>query len=125
MRLVNAGKIMSKDGILRVFSEDERKWAELPHKDVLEWNSIPWPMLAKPSCPDHLDETAITAYALSPHGLGDRTIKDRLKEHIRRWHPDRFNHRYLHKVVESQREAVKTGAELVIRTLNEVLRKQD
>ncbi|KAF8496544.1 hypothetical protein F5888DRAFT_1704913 [Russula emetica] len=38
-------------------------------------------------------------------------------------HPNKFETRILHRVVEEEREGVKTGAGVVVRGLNEMLNK--
>ena len=52
-----------------------------------------------------------------------RSQRDRIKEHIRRWHPDRFDTKLLPRVVEGDRENVKEGAGAVVRGLNDLLRR--
>jgi hypothetical protein len=55
-----------------------------------------------------------------------RTPKDRIKEHIKRWHPDRFETMLLPKVAENEREKVKQGAGTVARYLSQrSLRKEN
>ncbi|TCD62727.1 hypothetical protein EIP91_006525 [Steccherinum ochraceum] len=120
-RLQSEAKVLPKDTVLRIFSEDERKWAELPRLDTLFFTSFPWPMLRKPRSPEDISTEAISAYMLSPYHPKDRLEKDRLKEQIRRWHPDRFNNRYLSKVLDDEREAVRSGAANVIQALNSLL----
>ena len=54
-----------------------------------------------------------------------RTPKDRSKQHIKRWHPDRFETKLLPKVAENEREKVKQGAGNVARYLSDLLRKEN
>jgi hypothetical protein len=62
---------------------------------------------------------------LYPDKDKSRTPKDRIKEHIKRWHPDRFETKLLPKVVEDEREKVKYGAGNVARYLSDLLRKEN
>ncbi|KAH8083314.1 hypothetical protein BXZ70DRAFT_864847, partial [Cristinia sonorae] len=99
-------------------------WSRLGQDEVIWWTSLPWPMLRKPAKPEDITSSAIEAYVFHDHApTTDRTTtrKDRLKDHIKRWHPDRFNSRYLGRVPESEKEKVRTGAAAVIQTLNELL----
>ncbi|KIP06318.1 hypothetical protein PHLGIDRAFT_91077 [Phlebiopsis gigantea 11061_1 CR5-6] len=120
-RQARAGKVMSKDDVVRLFDEHEKMWARIPTLDILGWGSFPWPMLKKPSTPEELLTPAIGAYVLNPNVASEKSEKDRIKEHIRRWHPDRFDTRLLPKVRADEREKVKDGAGQVTRCLNELL----
>lgn len=125
-RLAKTTKQMTKEEVMQLFDEHERRWARLTSMDYLTWNSFPWPVLRPPKEPDDLTVYAIDAYVLSPHNPKDagKSSKDRIKEHIRRWHPDRFETKLLCKVRDDEREKVKQGAGLVARNLNELLTRQ-
>ena len=112
---------MSKEDVIRLFDEHERQWARIPTLEILSWSSFAWPMLKKPSSPEELTTTAISAYVLNPNAPTDKNEKDRIKEHIRRWHPDRFETKLLPKVRSDERDTVKEGAGQVVRSLNELL----
>jgi len=67
---------------------------------------------------------AISAYVMSNYAPdANKSPKDRIKDQLKRWHPDKFETRILHRVVEEEREKVKTGAGVVVRGLNEMLNK--
>ncbi|KAF9254423.1 hypothetical protein L218DRAFT_886321 [Marasmius fiardii PR-910] len=116
---------MNKDELVALFAHHERLWTRIATQDELRWDSFPWPMLQKPSTPEDITLTTVSAYILSPHypDKDKKPEKDRIKEHIRRWHPDRFETKLLPKVVLSEREQVKEGAGFVVRNLNELLTK--
>lgn len=126
-RQAQMGKILSKDDVLQLFEVHERQWAALPTLDELGWYSFPWPVWKKPRDPEDLTSTHIGAYVLSQYYPGDnaKSSKDRIKEHIRRWHPDRFETKYLPKVRLGDREKVKVGAGVVVRVLNEMLTRSN
>jgi hypothetical protein len=93
----------------------------------LRWDTFPWPVFRKPSVPEDLTADAIAAYVLSaavPTESG-KSDKDRIKEQIKRWHPDRFETQLLPKVNEEEREKVKEGAGSVARALNELLTRSN
>ncbi|EMD31930.1 hypothetical protein CERSUDRAFT_37398, partial [Gelatoporia subvermispora B] len=98
-------------------------WPRLQAMEALTWDAFPWPVFKKPDTPEDLTTSAISAYVLSPHHPSDaqKAPKDRIKDHIKRWHPDRFETKLLRKVREDERERVKEGAGLVARNLNELL----
>ena len=97
----------------------------LPH---LQWTDFPWPVLSFSNSTKKEDLTleAVEDYVFAPLRLHhDRAMsKERLKEIIRRWHPDRFEVKYLTRVVNlHEREMVREGAGMVVRFLNDLLGK--
>ncbi|KAL4264702.1 hypothetical protein AB1N83_005378 [Pleurotus pulmonarius] len=121
-RQARQGRILTKDEVLRLFQTHETQWSRLTTLEELTWDSFPWPMLKKPVSSEEITPAAVSAYVLSPY-YPDKTKsdKDRIKEYIRRWHPDRFETKYLVRVVEDDRERVKEGAGTVVRNLNDLL----
>lgn len=120
-RQARSGKVMSKEEVIQLFEEHEKMWQRIPTLDMLSWSSFAWPMLKRPNTPEDLTTTAISAYVLNPNYPTDKSDKDRIKEHIRRWHPDRFETKLLPKVRSDERETVQEGAGYVVRSLNELL----
>ncbi|KAG6812269.1 hypothetical protein H0H92_003658 [Tricholoma furcatifolium] len=118
---------LNKEQVAALLERHDRQWSILLTTTAsIHWESIPWPMLSSPRTPDDITLPAITAYMQSPL-LPDKekakSQKDRLKEHIRKWHPDRFETKCLPRVVEDEREKVKEGTGTVIRSLNELLQR--
>ncbi|KAF7979267.1 hypothetical protein HWV62_42950 [Athelia sp. TMB] len=126
-RQAQMGKILSKDDVLQLFKIHEGQWSSLPTLRELGWNSFPWPVWKRPREPEDLTSTHVGAYVLSQYypGAENKSSKERIKEHIRRWHPDRFETKYLPKVVPEEREKVKAGAGVVARVLNEMLTRSN
>jgi hypothetical protein len=119
-------KQLTKEDVVRIFDRHEEQWRSIASKDGLQWQSFPWPMLKMPSTLGDITYTAIHGYLQSPHyPEKDRAQKDRVKDHIKRWHPDRFETKLLPKVVEEDKEKVKEGAGMVVRTLNELLTRSN
>ena len=119
------GRQLTRDELIRLFENHEKLWANLPSSDAV-WNDFPWPMIKKPSEPEEITLPAVRAYIESPYYPEkdkSKTVKDRVKDHIKRWHPDRFNTKLLTKVREEEKEKVKEGAGTVVRCLNELLAK--
>ena len=111
---------------LVIFHDQQWDWiATLPH---LQWTDFPWPVLSfsSPTRMEDLTLEAVADYVFAPLRLHhDRTMsKERLKEIIRRWHPDRFEVKYLARVTDlHDREMVREGAGMVVRFLNDLLGK--
>lgn len=123
-RLAEASKGVNKEDALKLFEVHERQWADLPTSDWLNWYSFPWPAWSKPKNPDDLISANISQYVVLQYQLGKKPPKpwkDHIKEHIKRWHPDRFETRLLPKVIQGDREKVREGAGQVARALNELL----
>jgi hypothetical protein len=123
-----AGKPLSRDEIQRVFEHHARLWSRLPSISELTWVDFPWPVLRTASNADDITFTFVNAYFQSPFLLEkerSKSLKDRIKEHLRRWHPDRFESKVLPRVVELEKEKVKQGAGNVVRYLNDLLRKEN
>jgi hypothetical protein len=88
---------------------------------VLTFAAMPWPMLNPPSEPDDITRKAISNFILSNYHSTSKTRKERLREALLKWHPDRFESRFLQKVPEGiERERVREGVGNVIRSLNEL-----
>ncbi|KAK7467608.1 hypothetical protein VKT23_004661 [Stygiomarasmius scandens] len=127
-RLNRAAKTMTKEDVIAMFEHHERLWQRMGTIDELRWDHFPWPMFKRPASPEEITFTAISAYILSPHYPEkdkSRPEKDRIKEHIRRWHPDRFETKMLPKVIDSDKERVREGAGFVVRSLNDLLTKSN
>lgn len=111
---------------LVIFHDQQWDWINtLPH---LQWTDFPWPVLSfsGPTRKEDLTLEAVADYVFAPLRLHhDRTMsKERLKEIIRRWHPDRFEVKYLARVADiHEREMVREGAGMVVRFLNDLLGK--
>ena len=94
-------------------------------RPLLRFKTIPWPMLSPPSGPDDLTTNAVGNFVLSPHHSQDKSRKDRLKEQLLRWHPDRFENKWMAKVNQEEKDAVKNGAGQVVRALNELMAREN
>jgi hypothetical protein len=88
---------------------------------VLMFAAMPWPILNPPSEPDAITRKAISNFILSSYHSTSKTKKERLREALLKWHPDRFESRFLQKVPEgTERDRVREGVGNVIRCLNEL-----
>ena len=124
-REAKTSKVISGDDLLRLFESHEEKWRSLKSSTGMGWDSFPWPVFKRPSAPDDISTPSVSAYVLSPYYPCERSksSKDRIKDHIKRWHPDRFETKILPRVAEEERDKVKEGAGTVVRSLNELLNR--
>ncbi|EJD43242.1 hypothetical protein AURDEDRAFT_48038, partial [Auricularia subglabra TFB-10046 SS5] len=87
----------------------------------LRWNDIPWPMILPPRRAEGLVNGSIANFILSPTHSQGKSPKERLRDALLRWHPDRFESRWLPKCADSEREEIKNGVGFVVRCLNELM----
>ena len=114
-----------KDSIVRAWTKYESDWTSLKDRTTLRFRIIPWPLLKSISSPDEITANAVGALVLSPHHSPDKKARDRLKEQLLRWHPDRFEGKWLPKVAEEDKEEVKKGVGQVARALNELMNREN
>ncbi|KAF6747118.1 hypothetical protein DFP72DRAFT_810638 [Ephemerocybe angulata] len=121
-----ASRGLTRDELARLFEKNEKTWINLTTMSALRWDDFPWPMIRKPTNPEEITTAAIEAYVLSPHYPDkSRSEKDRIKDYIKRWHPDRFETKLLIKVLDEEKERVREGAGSVVRSLNDLLAKRN
>ncbi|KAI0042958.1 hypothetical protein FA95DRAFT_1584265 [Auriscalpium vulgare] len=118
-------KVLSSDEIVRLFENHAVKWKTLKTANGLGWNNFPWPVFRRPSEPEEITPTAVSAYVLSRYSPVDpaKNSKDRIKDQLKLWHPDKFETKYLTRVAEDERDKVKEGAGAVSRALSELLNR--
>ena len=124
-------KAWTKDEYLATIETHNRQWAAVQEKADLRWRDFPWPMFKAPSNPEEIRIPLIRAYLESEHHPGPETskiardkekeVKSRIRDLMRKWHPDRFETVYLKKVIEDERTMVGEGAGTVARALGEIL----
>ncbi|TFL07135.1 hypothetical protein BDV98DRAFT_609340 [Pterulicium gracile] len=107
---------------------DER-WKELmlsaptTTKDELRYADVPWPV--PPSLDrDSFTEDDIRRFVLMPvpgEEMGEKERKERLRETMLRFHPDKFEGRIMVRVREKDRERVQEAMGLVVRTVSKLM----
>ena len=104
----------------------ESRWNRLASTDTssepLSFQMIPWPMITPPRTVEDIRPARVTMFVLSPHHSQGQTIKDRVRNALRRWHPDRFG-RLLARVKDEDKAKVEQGVGIVARCLNELLER--
>jgi len=114
---------LSMHDMLQIYAYHETQWTTISHRELdLRWDRFPWPMFSMPCNPEAINGGAIFAY-LGAECYPDKTrlYKDRIRDQMKKWHPDRFETKLLPKVVEGEREMVRLGAGEVVRYLNDLM----
>lgn len=102
------------------FSLYERKWAALKVDAlVLSFDLLPWPILHDVSAPEDITEERMVEFFYHPErsGYENKTVKERSRIELLRWHPDKFLGKVLGKVDEEHRAMVEETMGLVTRFL--------
>ncbi|TFY71246.1 hypothetical protein EVG20_g1759 [Dentipellis fragilis] len=81
-------------------------WAHISGSS-LRFNMIGWPIAIGAERPEDLVKSEIQNFVLNPlYGEG-KTVREKLREAIRMWHPDKFNQRLADRIAEEDRVMVK------------------
>jgi hypothetical protein len=103
----------------------ERRWTTVASEGgQLKFKSIPWPTTVQPRNVQEITPDAITKFVFSSAHSEGMSRKERVKNALRRWHPDRFG-RMLSRVDEKDKRAVERGVGIVARRLNELLAQEN
>lgn len=109
----------------------------------ITFNDVPWPVLAahrqRPDkcdststtpviSPDDLTAEAIASFLLSPGTgakadgeKGQKERKEKLRETFLRFHPDKFEGRFMERVRQSEKEKIREAIGQVVRVLNNLM----
>ncbi|TDL21580.1 hypothetical protein BD410DRAFT_297164 [Rickenella mellea] len=123
-RLASAATSMNKDRVAKAWENYGAWWSTIAEQEILRFHTISWPTIAAAKSVDDLNMSAIGVFVLSPHHSYGKSAKDRIKEQLLRWHPDRFESKWLQKVPEGEKEVVKDGVGQVARVLSELLNRE-
>ena len=131
-------KDAKKGDIAAIFETHNRMWASVQEKADLRWRDFPWPMFRPPFNPEEIKIPLIKAYLECDHHPDaakysseasrmakdkEKEIKSRIRDLMKKWHPDRFETSFVKKVIEEEREMVREGAGSVARALGELLNR--
>ncbi|KAA1472663.1 hypothetical protein DENSPDRAFT_778799 [Dentipellis sp. KUC8613] len=87
----------------------------------LKFNMIGWPIAIGAEGPEELTHSAIQSFVLDSRYAEGKTDRERLREAIKMWHPDKFNQRLAGRIDEEDRIMVKDGVDAVSQVLNNLL----
>ncbi|KAH8078032.1 hypothetical protein BXZ70DRAFT_688017 [Cristinia sonorae] len=89
----------------------------------LTFNTIPWPLVSPPSKLDDITAARVAMFLLSSNHSDGLSRKERMKNALRRWHPDRFG-RILARVIDEEKKDVEEGAGIIVRCLNNLMERE-
>jgi len=103
----------------------ERRWTAIASEGgQLKFKSVPWPTTVPPRNVAEITPAAVARFIFSPAHSQGMSRKERIKNALRRWHPDRFG-RMLSRVAEKDKAAVERGVGIVARCLNDLLAQEN
>lgn len=106
----------------------ERRWAALLGSgghggEALTFWNIPWPVLHPPRSVHDITSDAVSSFILSDFYSEGIAKRERVREALRRWHPDRFG-RLKGRVRAEEWAVVEYGVGVVVRCLNKLLEQE-
>lgn len=103
----------------RAFASYQQRWTAMQtSNERLTFRTIPWPVATPPTTPSAITLAAVSAFLLSPsHSLG-KTTRQRAREALRVWHPDKWFSTWLKRVNDEDKAAVVEGVNAVANHLN-------
>jgi len=117
----NSGFNTSASSASRVKARHEAAWKALPQLSStrsLCWTDIPWPVLAQAPSVGQLTPENVTAF------FAGESRKEK-RDAMLRWHPDRFEGRWLELCVAEERQSVKQSVGVVARCLSGMLEERE
>ncbi|QRV81956.1 hypothetical protein RhiJN_09971 [Ceratobasidium sp. AG-Ba] len=102
----------------------EERWAAISNNDSvrLNFHNIPWPVFSPPQQVSQLNTRTIGAFILSSlHEGGGGTRRERVRNAMRLWHPDKWMARHMAKVDPRHAQVVRDGVNAVAGALTELL----
>jgi len=90
----------------------------------LTYASIPWPVSSEPFFPSTLTPSRIAEFLLSPLHSTNKTGMERLRDAMKIWHPDKWEGKFMSRVVDSEQVIVREGLGMVARALIELMHVQ-
>jgi hypothetical protein len=94
---------------LQTFQRHRSLWKNLDTLKSVTWDCFPWPVFHPLVTPEDLKQDDVAVYLQLLHPFEEDkypTAEEHVKEHVRRWHPDRLEAKVLDRVVENDKEKV-------------------
>ncbi|EUC67639.1 tyrosine kinase domain protein [Rhizoctonia solani AG-3 Rhs1AP] len=101
-----------------------QRWSALSatsSNEQIGFRDIPWPVLRPPTGPESITLQTISAFVLSPGYSADNSRKGRLRDAMLQWDPDRFERRWMSRVVQDERSQVEEAVRGVYMGLVQIL----
>jgi hypothetical protein len=89
-----------------------------PARPLLTFVELPWPTYPPPTRPDALTKEAVSSFLLSPNHSPEKSRKQRIRDALLAYHPDRYFGRYMMAIEPSHRTAVRDAVVKITTMLN-------
>lgn len=119
-------EVKDKGRRLEAWAYYESRWKicsshEKPDKPFV-FKDIPWPMFAVPSKTESLSAERISAFLFEGvNGNEPKLRRERVREALLRWHPDKFEGKLGAKLDAKEKERILEGVGIVARCLNDMM----
>jgi len=110
----------NRDAVDEAWRSYQSRWKEITAgtcANLLAFQDIPWPVTSQVLSPTFLTAERIEKFILSPSHSSDRTRKQRIRDSMLLWHPDKWEGRWMGRVSEKDKSRVREGVEAVARCL--------
>ncbi|KAF8590767.1 hypothetical protein K439DRAFT_1627502 [Ramaria rubella] len=101
-------------------------------KVSFSFTDVPWPILRQPADTNNgtthtidlkdITEPAVAKFLLDPRRDPKKSRRERLRDAMLRYHPDKFEGRVLPRIIPEDRERVQEGVGIVMKCLNELMK---
>jgi hypothetical protein len=124
-RTQSTAKERAAKQVISAWAAYESRWERLAtdSRVALGFHDIPWPTITKASNLSNLTTDQIGRLILSSCHSPSKSTKERLRNAMLTWHPDKFEGRWIQRVREEEKENVRDGVKSVMRCLNELVVK--
>ncbi|KZO96116.1 hypothetical protein CALVIDRAFT_481585, partial [Calocera viscosa TUFC12733] len=104
----------------------EKRWQELAKSPPasLTLYSIPFPVAQARPTAAQINPQTVAQFILSTQHSPHKSRKARLKDAMLRWHPDKFEQKWLNKVPEPQRAMAKECASAVAKSVTALMERE-
>lgn len=89
-----------------------------PARPPLTFAELPWPTYPSPAHPDALTKESVSSFLLSPDHSPEKSRKQRIREALLAYHPDRYFGRYMVAIRPSHQTAVRDAVVKITTMLN-------
>ena len=129
LRAEQARRAAHDDHARQHFVLYEGKWNELRTSNSLppiDIGEMPWPVFGVVSSADQITYQAVRTFLFHPlrPGVEGKTVRDKVKTEVLRFHPDKFNTRIVPKIQPSQRAVAQEIAGAVARILTTLMTEE-
>jgi len=116
---------VEKQRMAEGWSAYEKRWATIRGStEKLTFKEIPWPIARTVRNAADITSEAVIAFILSPAHSEGVSRRDRIRDALRRWHPDRFG-RLTSRVIEKDKDGVVNAVNVVARCLTDLMEKEN